>query len=702
MGPKLKSLTVKDYRSFVDESLIEFPESGLVSLNGINKDTGGGSGSGKSNIITAVAYALGFSPLAATEFKSWYSDKTPFIQLELDTDLGVIGIRRHKTLQLWIDDVEIPGSVAQKETRIDELFGMNAEFRKLLTHRGQRQPGSFLSNTDAKKKEFLMQILGLDKFEEALEIGAKNITKLEGSVESLKEVVKVIEATLGNLGEDYDLEELTTAVILGKNNLGKRASDLNQLKVQLATLHKDIQNQSNAVLANNKILYQDALDKCKTLEDEPFVTDVDRTELNRLAKMVSVCKERIETLTAEDRIKKTALSGELRKLQEMVDEENGKISQLPGLDRKLKELQTQIAKLELGQCSMCGRAWDESQAAKEKLLIEREGVLQRITDYSISRDAVYQLQQQMLPFSNFEPNLVIAQMVQAKAGLESKYAVEKQKIDSQKAIYLSEKNAKLSDLRQIAASILAAGEKEARQIRETRMDAESSVLGNQISDQTTVLAIEQEEHSALQQHLTRAQFAEEQRKLYLPKLDEAIAQLAAHDVELASEKDFLGLIGREGFLGSIFDEILVEISDETNAMLAAVANVRHVTIEFKSESVTQKGTVNRSIVPVVTVGGNESSIKSGLSGGMLSVVELATDLAVGKVIATRTGTCPQFLALDEALDGLGPVEKESALELIQNYAQSRLVIMTDHTSEFKSRFTKQISIEYSNGRSIVV
>lgn len=701
MGPKLVKLTLKNYRSFVDESTAIFPETGLLSLNGKNLDTGGGSGSGKSNFMTAIAHILGFSPLPFTEFKSWYSEKTPSLSLELETRLGPVKIERSKTLRLWINEEEEKGSVDQKEEKIDEIFGMGAEFRKLLTYRGQRQPGAFLSNTDAKKKEFLMQVLGLDKFETALEVSSKNITKLESDALTLSTKKSFLEEVLAGLVQEDGQEETLANIEIFKSSIKTSQEALVLLKGQLADLQKDVQTRAASICAASNVSYLNAVDRYKQVENEPFVTDVDRTELNRLAKMVATCKERIDSLTEEDRVKKSALNVELRKLQEMVDVENGKVAQIPGLEKQINRLKLEIVKLEAGRCSMCDRTWEEAKAKVAGFVLELSGLDAKVLEFQKSKNEVVVLQQQMLPFRNFEPNSMIAQMVQAKAGLETKYAVEKQSIDSQKSIYLAEKNAKVSELKKIASDIYADGERQAREYLESRK-YETVALENMVVTLTGTLAVDQQNYNHLQQRLARIQHVEEQRKLYQPQLDQITNQLLVCESGLMAEKDFLSLIGREGFLGSIFDEILVEISDETNSMLANVANTRHVTIEFKSESVTQKGTVSRSIVPMVTVGGNESSIKSGLSGGMLSVVELATDLAVGRVIATRTGSGIPFLLLDEALDGLGVVEKETALELIQNYAQDRLVIMTDHSSETKALFTKTINIEYLEGKSRIV
>lgn len=700
MGPKLKRLTLSNYRSFVDTSEVELPESGLVSLNGKNLDTGGGSGSGKSNFITAIAYLLGFSPLPYTDFQSWYTDKDPIIHGEFETSQGTFSIIRGKHFKLFMGEDEILGSAAQKEAKIDEVFGMPAEFRKLLTYRGQRQPGSFLSNTDSKKKEFLTQILGLDKFEAALEIGAKNVTRLEASLCSAYDMVGSLREVLKGFESTENLENLLSEVNGTEALLGTQKACLAKLKADLANLHKEIESETNVILSLTRSAHKQAMEAYGAFEADPLSVEVDNTEVDRLSKTVASCKDRIEALVKEDRAMKAGHDASARGLQQAIDSENAKINQIPGLEKQINRLRDEITKLEAGKCSVCERTWEESKVKAAALVLEKFDLETKVTEYQKSRAVVFQLQQQLEPFRNFEPNPKIAQMAQAKSDLEAKLATEKQKIDSLQAVCRSEKNTKQAELKAEASSLLAEGEKQARLRREARQP-EAEAIGQKILFLNDDIALNQTEYNDLQRRITRAQYVEDQRKVYQPKLEDAADLATSYEVELKAEKDFLALIGREGFLGSIFDEILTEISDTTNAMLASVANTRHCSIEFKSESLTQKGTTTRSIVPVVSVSGHESTLKSGLSGGMMSVVELAVDLAVGRVIATRTGTCPGFLILDESLTGLGPVEKETSLELIQSYARDRLVLIVEHATEFNALFTKSILIEFSEGRSIV-
>ena len=198
---------------------------------------------------------------------------------------------------------------------------------------------------------------------------------------------------------------------------------------------------------------------------------------------------------------------------------------------------------------------------------------------------------------------------------------------------------------------------------------------------------------------TRLQTQEKQAKAISDELAAVKGHRQILDSGLRAERDFAHLIGREGFLGLIFDEVLQEIGDETNDVLGSVANTRHVTLEFRSENVTQKGEVSKEIKPVLTVHGNETSIKGGLSGGMLTTVELATDLAVGAVISRRSGVCPGWLILDESFDGLDAVSKDSCVEILQKYSKDRLVIVVDHASEMQGAFENVINVTYEDGES---
>jgi DNA repair exonuclease SbcCD ATPase subunit len=176
---------------------------------------------------------------------------------------------------------------------------------------------------------------------------------------------------------------------------------------------------------------------------------------------------------------------------------------------------------------------------------------------------------------------------------------------------------------------------------------------------------------------------------------QALAQ--EHDLALKAERDFVRLVGREGFLGAIFDEILAEISAETNRLLAQIPNVSHVTIHFSSDTTTQKNKPKKEIVPIIFINGHRAAFSSGCSGGMQASIEFVVDLAVSEVISRRTGCVPGWMLIDEAFDGMDLDAKTACMEVLQVYAQQKLVLVIDHETTFKEMFAMTLDVQMVDG-----
>lgn len=162
----LKKLELEGFRSFKDRAVIEFPSSGAVLVSGKYKDENISSGSGKSSLLMAIAYGLGFNELPATELKNWNS-KNLHVEIILDKDGTEIKIVRNPKLQIFIGKEEYSGTSAQE--KLDLVLGVNSDFLKILTYRPQREPGSFLKAPDSEKKNLLREMLQLTEIDEAYE-----------------------------------------------------------------------------------------------------------------------------------------------------------------------------------------------------------------------------------------------------------------------------------------------------------------------------------------------------------------------------------------------------------------------------------------------------------------------------------------------------------------------------------------------------
>jgi DNA repair exonuclease SbcCD ATPase subunit len=108
------------------------------------------------------------------------------------------------------------------------------------------------------------------------------------------------------------------------------------------------------------------------------------------------------------------------------------------------------------------------------------------------------------------------------------------------------------------------------------------------------------------------------------------------------------------------------------------------------------------ITHTVTKDGQDVSVGS-LSGGEERGLILSVDLGLAEVIANRSGVnLPSVLMLDECTDGLDYVGKEKLLDALRQIAQTRCIIVIDHSTEFSALFDRNIKIIKKGGVSSLV
>jgi DNA repair exonuclease SbcCD ATPase subunit len=186
-------------------------------------------------------------------------------------------------------------------------------------------------------------------------------------------------------------------------------------------------------------------------------------------------------------------------------------------------------------------------------------------------------------------------------------------------------------------------------------------------------------------------------KNLIDRLKTTKEELKTKQIEQHIKNHCFKLIGRHGFLGSIFDEVLLEIKTRANDLMLCMPNINTFSIDISSDSVTKSGKVNKKIKVSVYKDGVEKNIKV-LSGGQLAAAELCVDLAVAETVRARSGSNLGWVALDEAMDGLDVETKMAALEIIKTKIDGLLVVV-DHSTEIKEAFDSVIEVEYDGKKS---
>lgn len=219
--------------------------------------------------------------------------------------------------------------------------------------------------------------------------------------------------------------------------------------------------------------------------------------------------------------------------------------------------------------------------------------------------------------------------------------------------------------------------------------------------------------SSAQASIAQAEQAEQIALQFLNQTHHQIKTHQAHMATLKEKENLLGatgqqmeltqyakdLLGRNGFLGEIFDEVLLDIQNRTNEMIGMIPNVSRFVMSLSSSRLTKDGNKKKEIKATFFKNGNEIPFKA-LSGGQQVAVELCADLAVAEVIRERSGSKLGWIALDEAMDGLDIEPKKAALEVIKQKIKGQILII-DHATEIKEGFSTVFNVIFDGNYSRV-
>jgi DNA repair exonuclease SbcCD ATPase subunit len=704
MKSSLRSLTLKGFRSFVKPSTIQLPKSGLVLISGANLDASGvSSGSGKSSLLLAISHALGYCPFSATDLQAWSGSEDLEVELELETAEGSFLLKKGGKSSLAGPAINVTGSAAT-QSGLQKLIGMDSDLLSALTYRPQKTHGLFLSKTNSEMQEFLTTLLGLHKFEAAIESSQTKLKDLEGRTERQESVVlqakanyeKAIAVPIPKLWDIVEHENLYEKAMLLESGVASAVEG-----AQVA--HTQLQDEAKAIKQQTTEAVELAAEK---IGPRPSAQNSTTPEIEALIQTKLTAEKRFSALLSKDSERLDDLQGEISTAKENVRLLERDIKDRRTHPERISLLEAQVQKLKESLCPRCEQTWHNPSCKKDLELTEHNlsALRSNFAEIPALENNVTQLLQKIAELrAQTIPDPKCAQMSEIVKTLSIDIASKQAELRASHSVEI----ARWDNARSTVRSAALEEEKKVLATQQVAIDAQYRVLFALMKEHSTAMDAKFQAKNRLAAVKKDNEYIVLKAREIVDTVDKTAKALAAESDKLAllrseyaQEADLLEVL--KAFLTAIFDEVLDEIAYNTNQMLALVPNVAHVTLRFKSESVTQKGTIKRAITPVLTIGGGERPLKSSLSGGMSTAVELAVDLAVRKVVSARSGVNPGWLILDECFEGLGVVEKEACLELLKQAALDTLILVVDHGSETKELFDQRILVEYSDGQSKVV
>lgn len=149
----------------------------------------------------------------------------------------------------------------------------------------------------------------------------------------------------------------------------------------------------------------------------------------------------------------------------------------------------------------------------------------------------------------------------------------------------------------------------------------------------------------------------------------------------------------------VLDSVVDSFNETVQKYLDLLSpNMSYILNSYKE---TSKGDIVAKFSETLTKGGKEVSVGS-LSGGEQKGLSICVDFALLEVLETQFGMSLNPIVLDEPFDGLDATGREIVIELLEQLAKSRQIMVVDHASEAKTLFSKVIRVELRNDISQIL
>lgn len=701
----LRRLVINNFRSFKGQHVLEFPKSGLVIIKGA-------SGHGKTNILLALAYAFGICPLSAKSLQCWYTEDPMSVEVYLDTDGGEAVLKRGDKLSLKIGDKLIKGSAKAVEEALDTLCGVKADLRDILTYRSQRKPKKFLSMTDTKMKEFLFQVLQLTDLEEKLDEAAAKLGPLEKQTDLDAAALNTWEEELKRINESAqapvydDVQELEDKLTEAQVREADEIKILGTQKILLVQTVKEQEQKLQQLCVGEEEEQKTATAEANAILAEPI--EISNPELTRLKGVFAECQGHIESTSSAVGQAHIQFDAETAVFQKEARKLHNELARCVGIMGEIRRLTDEAAKLKEDNCPTCDRTWENAAAQYQARLVEikkQELELEAVRAHKSRADEL----DAILKGRVFVPDPRLTQLKTVLATIREQMVVEEQKNKTAAAMQRADIEKRAAQAQTRAAAARSAVLSKRQQYASDQANP-VIVLGRQVRDLEASFSTTREVRAQAQSAL---ELVRQKNKLTLQYHEESLERLhtaeskvriakktaAASRAEWKRESDYVDLL--KGFRNKVFDEVLESVGTQATSILAGLNNASHITVEFNSDKVSANGNVQEKITPVVYIHGEERKLDEAVSGGQFTSVELAVDLAMARVITDRLNCHLNWIVLDESFEGHDPDTKQSCSKILSEYAVDKLVIIVDHSSEFKEMFTQTVEVRLDHKLSSI-
>lgn len=659
---KLKKLIISNVGRFVGSHDINFEgRPNLIQVDGLNKNTNGSSGSGKSTIFNSLEYLLGTNALPSTVLQSRLTKNSMTVQGDFDYKGKNLTIKRSKSegLSIVLDGVEIvSGSNKAAEEKLDEILGIPRELLRKMIHKRQKEGGFFLSLTPKECHAFLAEVLDLKTWTQRLLAAEQDAKKFDQEAQNTQSALDAVRSALE--------ASRASLSMLQQPSLDWEPSILPTLKNNL--------ERSENLLRDESLKLEQALSSIEKPQPPPGVS---KASLKPLSDKVAHLKaqENAERKIAMDNWnlkmrELSALESKVSEYKKAID--NGKLASL-----KLEDLKSKILSIKNGICPTCKQTWHQGHDEIDTLVAEAK-------KKTIEIQQAQTLEQEIPGLLNqIEDKKKEVEAARAETST-NKFAPLIQAAE----IELKTENEKLEKEQQLLNQAYL---RSLELVRE-----QESAIRSKFNEIITNLSYNRDEHRRLyfqksseyenfqknlelftknRQSLNQAVETQERQLLELTEKNKKAVEMRAISTEAVK------II--RSYMNNLFQDALDNIAVKATQILSRIPNMATASIYFEGFKETKSGTIKDEVTAILTMDGEVNIPVKSMSGGERTSIDLAVDLAVIDMIEEQAGKGLDIFVLDEPFDGLDSICREECLQILQTHVTGKKIIVVDHSNETK-------------------
>jgi DNA repair exonuclease SbcCD ATPase subunit len=673
---RVKAIEFENAFVFNGSYRINFPERGLVLIEGMNEDAGGSNGAGKTSFLNLIPTAL-FEQNGSGLIKDLVINRfceSCEIRLVLDNGLLVVYTRSRRGKSDWFlvkDGKQVRGkSLSETKNLIFDALRVTYEQYSSVVHLRQGGTLGFWELSPSERVKMISDILGLGRYEVASQRAREFVNDLDKGVAGLRAELSTLEGVMNKLKDELSTRRallIDTSVHVEE---GRRLSEL--VKSKSEELKDWLKELGSLEL------------KMKTLKDEQRRIGMEIADKERLKEERARNMHRIESLLKDivkmeeerrllsERVKmKDELSAELFKLRTLLERRKDECSRKEG---KIIELRKILELRVSDDCPVCGRPIDSRTFDQRRKHIEGE-ILGLEKEVDLMKREIDELkmrisgvERELASLHGVEGRLMaIEQVISAskKEELERGLSFEKEQIG------LLER-----DIMDLKGKLVALGSEQdlnerfwevkrrvvALEQEIGSLNKEIERINRVIMEQESVrkrIAEIEDELRRLEAEIRKKQdlvFEEERKILYYKWWVDGFKRFQlieiSNAIELLQER-------LQFYAGSLFEDRMVIELD-----VFAQKKTKKEELDFKHEINMR---INDGLIPL-----------SGYSGGEKQLLSLVLMLSLNDILGFR------FLILDEVFGSLDELNRERVIRLLREVSKEKLVLVVTHIDDVKT------------------